>query len=396
MKKKLAIITTHPIQYNAPLFSLLKNRGNIDLHVFYTWGESVMEKKFDPGFGASIEWDIPILKGYNYTFLENIAKKKGSDHFAGINNPGIIDAILAYKPNAILIYGWAFKSHLRVLRYFKGRVPLLFRGDSTLIDGRGGIKDKCRMIFLKWVYRHIDKALYTGKNNYDYYRAAGLAEDRLVFVPHSVDNQRFGEGDQGKKGVVENIRGDMGIKTTDFVFLFSGKLEQKKSPGLLIKTFCDARFGETVHLVLVGEGPMGTELRDQYAGYSQVHFTGFVNQSRMPAFYHTADVVVLPSGGPGETWGLAINEAMACGKPVIVSDHCGCAADLVQNDSNGYIFISGNSTSLAEKMSLLYRKGKNIKEMGKVSLKIISEFSMEKAAEGIENAVLNSQSYTNQ
>ncbi|HCY88764.1 MAG TPA: glycosyl transferase family 1, partial [Chitinophagaceae bacterium] len=106
-KKKLAVITTHPIQYHAPLYALLVQRGVIDIKVFYTWGESVLKDKFDPGFGKVIEWDIPLLKGYPYEFLENTADDKGSHHFNGIKNPGLIEAVDQYNPDAILIYGWS-------------------------------------------------------------------------------------------------------------------------------------------------------------------------------------------------------------------------------------------------------------------------------------------------
>lgn len=81
---KLAIISSHPIQYNAPLFKLLTQRGNLSVKVFYTWGKQSIEPKYDPGFGKTIQWDIPLLDGYNYEFLENISKAPGSSHFNGI------------------------------------------------------------------------------------------------------------------------------------------------------------------------------------------------------------------------------------------------------------------------------------------------------------------------
>ena len=165
--KRLAIITTHPIQYNAPLFELLAERNKIDIKVFYTWGKTVLEQKYDPGFGKVIKWDIPLLQGYDYEFLENISADKGSHHFKGIDNPDIIDSIKKYEPDAVLIYGWAFKSHLKVLRYFKNKIPVLFRGDSTLLDKKSWVSSLKRNLFLRWVYRHIDFALYVGKNNYD-------------------------------------------------------------------------------------------------------------------------------------------------------------------------------------------------------------------------------------
>ena len=71
--KRLAIVTTHPIQYNAPLFKLIQERGNIQIKVFYTWGKTALKNKFDPGFGKYISWDIPLLDGYEYSFEKNIS-----------------------------------------------------------------------------------------------------------------------------------------------------------------------------------------------------------------------------------------------------------------------------------------------------------------------------------
>src|SRR4051812_18865346 len=97
---RLAIVTTHPIQYYAPIFKLLSKRGKIAIKVFYTWGESGFTNKFDPGFGKIIEWDVPLLDGYEYEFLENIANDKGSHHFNGIVNPDIINTIEKWKADA--------------------------------------------------------------------------------------------------------------------------------------------------------------------------------------------------------------------------------------------------------------------------------------------------------
>ena len=138
--KKLAIITTHPIQYNAPLFKLLTERKQINIKVFYTWSQTDKGSKFDRDFGRHIDWDIPLLDDYQYTFVQNSSKNPGIHHFRGIDNPTLIEEIKIYKPGAILVIGWSFKSHLKCLRYFKGKVPLLFRGDSTLLNRQSVLK----------------------------------------------------------------------------------------------------------------------------------------------------------------------------------------------------------------------------------------------------------------
>jgi len=112
----------------------------------------------------------------------------------------------------------------------------------------------------------------------------------------------------------------------------------------------------------------------------------FQNQSKMPVVYEMCDVFVLPSKGPGETWGLAVNEAMASGKVVIVSDKCGCAPDLVNNGVNGYMFKSGSYQDLAEKMHQLINKD-TCAVLGLKSSQLIRDFSFEKNCEAIEEIV---------
>lgn len=389
MKKKLAIITTHPIQYNAPLFKLLTERSQIEIKVFYTWGESVLQNKFDPGFSKIIAWDIPLLNGYSYEFLENTADDKGSHHFNGIINPGLIKAIQQFKADCVLVFGWSFNSHLKAIRFFKSKIPVFFRGDSTLLDKTSFFRSLKRRVFLRWVYTHIDRAFYVGSNNADYFKTFGLKEEQLVFAPHAVDNNSFSCFTDTCKYKAMNFRKQLGINQSDFVFLFAGKLEQKKNPSLLIEAFLSAGFSSSVHLIITGNGLLESELRSTYFGIKGIHFLDFQNQSTMPALYESGDVFVLPSEGPGETWGLAVNEAMANGKPVVVSDKCGCARDLVRDSENGYIFKSGDIDDLKNKLIRIQNRS-DIKEMKVASKKIIQNFSLEKVSKMIEDEVLKS------
>jgi glycosyltransferase involved in cell wall biosynthesis len=385
LKKRLAIITSHPIQYHAPLFELLSQRGVIEVKVFYTWGKTVLENKFDPGFGKVINWDIDLLKGYAYTFLQNVSKNPGSSHYNGIDNPTIIKEIESWKADAILIYGWCFKSHLKCLRHFKGKLPVYFRGDSTLLDKKNTFKSILRIIFLKWVYRHVDIAFYVGHSNFDYFRKHGLRKNELIFAPHAIDNARFTSNEILKSQALD-FRNKLNIKETDFIFLFAGKIESNKNPELLMEAFKSALFDKNVHLVFVGNGELEKLLKSQSLSNKNIHFVNFCNQSEMPVVYEMANTFVLPS--VSETWGLAVNEAMANGKSIIVSDKCGCARNLVNQGVNGFVFQSQNFIELKQNLTKMVNlKSKNI-EMGEASLKIINGFTFDKIAQIIESQLI--------
>lgn len=375
--KKLAIITTHPIQYYAPLFKLLQQRLNI--MVYYTWGEDSV-KKHDPGFGRVIKWDVDLLEGYNYQWADNIAADAGSHHFKGIVTPGLISQIEAFKPDALLVFGWAYQSHLKVMRYFKGRIQVCFRGDSTLLDERPGFKNLLRSVFLKWVYRHVDHAFYVGSNNKAYFKKYGLKEQQLSFAPHAVDNNRFG---LARPDEVNALRQGLGLTETDIVILFAGKLEEKKDPELLLTAFLKLN-KPGVHLLLVGNGVLEQRLKTKASGCANVHFIDFKNQQDMPVIYQACNLFCLPSKGPGETWGLAVNEAMACGKAILVSDKVGCAADLVARGENGEIFRSGDVDDLLRCLTKLTKNSDLLTAYGNRSKNIIASWNFEQTVLAIE------------
>ena len=293
MINRLAIISTHPIQYYAPLFKLLANQNKISIKVFYTWGIGALNKKYDPDFKKEIDWDIPLLDGYEYEFLANIAKDPGSHHYKGISNPDIIEKISEYEPDSVLVIGWNFKSHLKVMRYFKGKTPVLFRGDSTVLDQRRNfpIKNRMRKIFLHWIYSHVDKALYVGSANKAYFKNAGLREDQLVFAPHAIDNSRFADTDGIYSERAIQWRKELGIKLSSIVFLYCGKFEKKKNPLGLVRAFISVDLPD-VKLILVGDGILEVDLKQLAAGDDRIVFLPFQNQSLMPVVYRMGDVFV--------------------------------------------------------------------------------------------------------
>jgi glycosyltransferase involved in cell wall biosynthesis len=383
--KRLAIITTHPIQYYAPVFQLLSQRQQVEIKVFYTWGDASV-KKYDPGFDKKIQWDIPVLSGYPFEWVDNVAKEPGTHHFNGIQTPGLIEQVAQWEPDMVLIYGWGFSGHLKAMRHFKGKLPVLFRGDSTLLDEAPGARSFLKSIFLKWVYLHVDNAFYPGTNTKAYFKKYGLNEKQLSFAPHAIDNERFGE--DRSAGAI-NLRKSFGLSHDDILILFAGKLEQKKSPLLLLDAFIKLD-APLLHLLFAGNGPLENELKAKAASNKHVSFIDFQNQTQMPVMYQACDLFCLPSAGPGETWGLAVNEAMAAGKAVLVSDKVGCAADLVQPGKNGAVFKANDVNNLAEKLDHLTKNGNiALVEMGLRSKEIISGWTIGQQVKVIETFVNN-------
>jgi len=381
---RLAVITTHPIQYYAPYFRELDDRDAIELRVFYNWRGGASDDAYDPGFEEDVQWDIPLLSGYDYTFVPNVSVDPGTHHFWGLVNPELVATVKSWGPDAVLVHGWNYVSHLWGLLRLGNGVPLLFRGDSTLLDESPGPRRWARRRWLRWVYSHVDAALYVGHNNQAYYRAHGLGDDQLFWVPHAVDTNRFAEV-EGADQEATRWRRELGIPESAPVVLFAGKLESKKAPDILVESFLQLR-GADAHLVIVGSGALEEELKRRAGEHSRVHFLGFQNQSKMPVVYRLGNVFVLPSRGPGETWGLAVNEAMACGRAVIVTDKVGCAPDLV-GEENGAVVPAEDVGALRDTLDDLFRDRESLLEMGRFSRERISDWTIEEAAARTEKAV---------
>jgi glycosyltransferase involved in cell wall biosynthesis len=384
-KKRLAIVTSHPIQYNAPWFRLLGKSSAIHPGVFYTWEQSAAGPKYDPDFKERIEWDIPLLEGYEYHFVKNKSSDPGTHHFRGLVNPTLNAEIAAWRPDAILIYGWSFDSHLKCLRHFHRKLPILFRGDSTLLDERPGFRRQLRRWFLKWVYGHIDYALYVGANNKAYFLKHGLREAQLVYAPHAIDNNRFEEPDKHYRELASGWRCRLGIAEDDLVLLFAGKLEPKKDPFFLLeiaKMVPDPR----LKIIIAGAGMLEARLREAASSDSRIHFIGFQNQQQMPVVYRLGDVYILPSKGPGETWGLGVNEAMASGCAIMMSEKAGGSTDLVEEEVNGIRF-DPDPAGGAEKCSRWVRRLLNdptlLAEMKKASRRRIDAFSYQQLMDAL-------------
>lgn len=389
MAWKLAVLTSHPIQYQAPLFRLMSAQPEIDLTVYFCWDFGV-ERSFDKDFGITIKWDIPLLEGYRHVFLKNYSPRPSSG-FWGQINPSIITELFKNKHDAVLIYGWnSLTNWLAFAAAIVTGTPVLIRGESPLNQEllKGRLKLSVKKLVLRWLFKRIKAFLYIGEENRKFYLYYDVPEERLFFTPYAVDNGRFIKEADMLKGKRDHIRASLGVERGAFAVLFIGKLTPKKRPDDLLKAYelliTHYSLPTVFHLFFVGDGELRGKLesyvRDRHI--SNVHFEGFKNQTELARYYTAADVLVLPSGA-GETWGLAVNEAMCFGLPIVVSDAVGCAPDLVRNNENGFVVPLGDVSAFAEKLEMIARDPTWKKRLGAASRRIIEHYDYREDVRGI-------------
>ena len=383
---KLAIITSHPIQYYAPWFSYINQNTDLDLKVFYLWNFGVAET-IDSEFKQSIKWDIPLLEGYNYKFVSNVSKNPGTKSIGGLKNPSLLSTVAKYNPNAVMLIGYNYSSLYRfIFQWDTRKAPLIFRGDSHQLQFRKGWKEPLRRKFISLVYSRFAAFLYVGKANYEYFTYHGVKPQQLVFAPHSIDNKRFLQAADTAKIEAISWKKELGIPDNHKVILFAGKFNHKKRPIDLLQAYKQANLKD-ISLLFVGGGELEIELKKQAADHPNIFFAPFQNQQMMPRTYAMADLFILPSYGYSETWGLAVNEAMCLSSPIIVSSHVGCGQDLVHEHQNGLIFEAGNIPDLTESIKLAFSDLERLKQWGNKSCEIIQNYSYKQTTEGLQKAL---------
>jgi glycosyltransferase involved in cell wall biosynthesis len=364
-RRRIAFVVSHPIQYLAPLYQKLAGRDDVEVKVFFTWhaGQHAVD---DRGFDRPIAWDIPLTDGYDFELVANIASDPGTHKFLGLRNPMLLDRVMSWQPDVVHINGWAWLSHLQLLHALNRRgVPTLFFGDSHLLHAKtSGPRWWVKSAVLRQVYSWPTACLFTGSANRAYFETFGVPPERLYPSPHSIDVSRFSDPAARWEEEAARWRSELGIGTEQKVLLFAGKFDANKRPAQLMRTVAKLHDGEIV-LVLVGAGELQAEIAAIAASDpARFRVLPFQNQSRMPIVYRLGDIFIMPSSA--ETWGIAVNEAFACGRPVVVSDGVGCAADVV-DITCGRIFRRNDWSALGKVIEELKQNGDVLSAMGRAA-----------------------------
>jgi glycosyltransferase involved in cell wall biosynthesis len=388
-RTRLAIIAGHPVQYVAPWLAQLARHEELEIQVFYLWDFGVVEAK-DPGFGITLEWDIPLLEGYPYSFVPNISSNPGNHHFFGYVNPSLAGQVVAWKPDVVFMMNYAFFSYfLLLIDPRTWRIPILFRGDSHDIGRKRKLFVQLSKVVRKIIFSRFSAFLDVGENNRNYIIASGVPYRKLFHSPHSIDNKRF--QDSRKEAMIQGqqLRFNLSILEEHTLIAFVGKLIPIKRPFDLLRAFSllspDLR--RRADLLFVGEGKLKADLRTAAKGsqLENVHFLDFQNQSAMPSIYAASDLLVLPS--ENETWGLVVNEAMNLSCPALVSDHVGCGPDLILPDQTGWIFSTGDVLGLRDYLAMAISNPEKLKQMGTTAVQHVSTYSYEAASAGLFQAL---------
>jgi len=379
-------VAAHPVQYMAPVLRRMAKHPLLDLCVAYCSLRGA-EAGVDPEFGQEVQWDVPLLDGYEWTHVPNKGPERES--FWGMNNPGLKDLIQGRRFDAVLSFVGYVRASFWIARSAakESRSAFLFGTDAITLEPRDehSWKKWVKKFVWPYVFGLADQVIVPSSAARDLLKSLGIPDEGITLTPYSVDNDWW-------MGQAEKIdrnaeREKLGLKTHERAILFCAKLQPWKRPADLLQAFAKARI-ENTKLFFAGEGPQRADLEAdaiRMGVADRVRFLGFVNQSALPALYKVVDLMVLPSAY--EPFAVVVNEAMCCGCPVMASDQVGAARDLILPIAPDFVFPAKNVRVLAEKLTGVFADGERLERQRVKALAHIKTWSPERNIEALIQAI---------
>ncbi|MCC6694189.1 MAG: glycosyltransferase [Candidatus Hydrogenedentes bacterium] len=361
--------------YRVPLFAELAGRFDLDVWIL---GDIRSVRQWPS--------EAPDA-GFRYRVLPHVTIPLGSRYNVVLLNYALPAELARPRPDAIIFCAWdtpaAFYTAWHARRT---RTPFVLWSGSTASENT--LLRTLTRPLVQGLVRRADAFLAYGSRARDYLVSLGADPARTYLAYNTVETAQFARSSRISSAERETLRARLGI-ATERVLLFCGNLLELKGVGDLLASFARyAREDARTTLLLVGSGRDEPRYRRfvQAEGLEErVVFAGFVARDALPQYYALADLLVLPSRS--EIWGLVINEALACGLPVLATDVCGATADLLQDGVNGYIVPARNPEALCEALRRHFSTRTNQDALREAARRSIEPFTLARTADAFEAAV---------
>ena len=381
---RLTVVMTHPVQYVSPWFRwIAEHEARLDLTVVYATTPTPAQQ--GTGFSQAFAWDVPLTDGYAHEVLHPASEMDVDFRsFAGVDAPEVGGAIDAARPDVVMLMGWHSRVQLRAMAHCRRRgIPLVYRGDSNLQWAPSGLRRLLWRQRTRWLLSQFEAALSVGHRARLYLLTCGVDPTRIYAAPHFVDNGFFASQAAAWAGADgrARARASFGIAPDARTLVFAGKLEPRKRAGMLLDAA--ARLGDGTQVLFAGDGPerVALEVQARALGVTAT-FAGFLNQGEMARAYRAGDCLVLPS--TLDTWGLVVNESLAAGTPVVVSDACGCVDDLVREPHGGGArFESGDVAGLTAAIERVRERARAGEDLDATCRRTVSRSTFAHASTGL-------------
>jgi len=374
VSRRMVVLTEIIAPYRIPVFNVLAKREGIDLHVIFLAETDPTQRQW---------WVHKEDIRFSYEVLPGV-RRRIKNHCL-LLNWGLEKALRSVAPDAILCGGYNYLASWIALRWAeRNQIPFHLWVESTKKNFRSGDRwtEALKIRFL----RRCQGFVVPGQAAADYVGGYGVPRAKVLVAPNAVDNHFFAQQSSSVRQLAGAFRRELGLPPR--FFLFAGRLVEEKGIFDLLAAYhaLPTELKRQIGLVFVGDGPARAELQRRSGDeFGTILLAGFAQRERLAAHYALADALVFPTHA--DAWGLVVNEAMACGLPIICSDAAGCAEDLVQNGGNGCVVSAHDVAQLSAAMAELATDGELRLRMGRRSREHIQGYSPEACAAGIAQTV---------
>ena len=371
MNLRLVILTEIIAPYRIPVFNVLASRTGLDLHVIFLAETDETLRQWHV-YKNEICFSHNVLPSWRW--------RAGRSSF--LINRGLWSALDKASPQVIICGGYNYVASWEALLWARRhRVAFVLWSESNGQDARRG---RVWVESLKGYFlRHCDGFVGPGKASFEYLRSLGSPEARILTAPNAVDNSLFTIQAENTSAHANEFREKLKLPLR--FILFVGRLVPEKGVFDLLEAYAklETSLRSEVGLVFAGDGVCREELAQQAKRISPglVCFPGFAQREDLAGLYALAECLVLPTHC--DPWGLVVNEAMACGLPIIVSSVAGCSTDLVEDGWNGYVVPPRDAEKLSVAMNSLVRQPELKQRMSRHSSERIRNYSPEACADGL-------------
>jgi glycosyltransferase involved in cell wall biosynthesis len=335
---KIAFLVERPTQFEAPFYRFAARDAEHELRVLFT-GREVAAPAFDPELGRPVSWGIDLLGGYPH---EVCPAAGAAGWLAQRLRPERCDLLIANGYTQPV-----YRLGARIAR--RAGVRTALRLDSVLWDTSRWRHLAKRLLFAAYMNRTYNLFLATGSLTLAYLHAFGVPAGRTGLFPYAVDVESFKERSRLPAAERAAFRQRLGVPAAARVVLALAKFNDREAPWDLLRAFARLS-GEDLWLLLAGDGPARPALEEfvREAGLERVRFPGYIPYPELPALYAMADLFV--HSAREERWGVSVQEALACGLPVVASSRVGAGYDLIAAGGNGFVYPAGDDESLARRI----------------------------------------------
>jgi glycosyltransferase involved in cell wall biosynthesis len=372
---KLVIITEIIAPYRIPGLNALGQRPELELEVVFLSENDPTLRQWKV-YKEEIQFRYHVMPSWRFRL---------GKHNLLINH-GVRSILNRILPDIVLCGGYNYPACWTAAYWSRShKVPLLLWSESTAWDQRDGyqIVELLKARFLRLCAGFV----VPGKSSFNYLEQLGIAPQRIFTAPNAVDTAMFSQAAEAARKHEPQVRARHQFPAR--YFLYVGRLVKDKGIFELLEAYAGLKpeLRSQVGLVFAGNGPQQCELMERAKQIvpGTILFPGFVHREELPEIYALAAGLVFPTRS--DPWGLVVNEAMACGLPVIATSVAGCALDLVQDGWNGFIVPPGDATELSHAMARMAEDSELQKKMSCRSRERIAAYSPAAWAQGILEAV---------